>query len=154
MSRNLFCVGPTTTARQALEGAARAGVEHLLVLEGSEALVGVICRCDLDRARPETAVGTLARRPVVTVDGAATQQDAVDLMREKAVGCLPVLAGGLLLGVVTRSDMLRSGVPREDLGGPCAACGSQHALAPSNGATFCRECLECREDEAELGGGD
>jgi hypothetical protein len=78
-------------------------------------------------------------------------------MRNRAVGCLPLFAGGLLLGVVTRTDMLRAGVTQDELGGSCWGCGTQHALVPDRereSPTFCRECLECRGDSIELGGGD
>ncbi|MBI3723973.1 CBS domain-containing protein [bacterium] len=151
MSRKLLSIAPTTTVAAARQHAAREAVEHLLVLEGDQ-LVGVVCRCDLERARPRTKVGTLVRKPLVSADAKATIGTAAELMRTKAVGCLPVLSGGLLLGVVTRSDMLRSGVAREALGGPCVGCGSQHGLSPGltrDEVVFCSDCLECRGDVGE-----
>ncbi len=151
MSRNLICVTPMTPVSEALADARRDGVEHIFILgDGGHALAGLICRCDLERERPTRSIGTLVHSPVVTVEAWGTRQDAVDLMREYGVGCLLVVAGGLLLGVVTRSVMLRDGVEREELGGPCLACGLQHELAPPNGSTFCRECLECRGDQVAL----
>ncbi len=116
----------------------------------------MICRCDLERAPPRVPISRLVRKPLVTVEAAATAAAAAELMRTKAVGCLPVLSGGLLLGVVTRSDLLRAGMTPEMLGA-CAVCGSQHGLAPDRSpddVPFCRDCLECGRDGSELGGED
>ena len=156
MSRRIVSVTPRTTVQEASELAAREQTQHLLVFDNEE-LAGVVCRCDLESARPASHVGDLIRRPIVTADASTTRADAAELMAKRAVGCLPLLAGGLLLGVVTRTDMLRAGVPAEDLGGPCSSCGSQHHLpggAPEEGTIFCSECLECRPERAETGGGD
>jgi acetoin utilization protein AcuB len=34
-------------------------------------------------------------------------QDAAKLMVERKIGCLPVLEGGKLVGIVTKDDLLR-----------------------------------------------
>lgn len=155
MSRTLVSATPRTTVGEATAQSTRLGTQHVLVFDG-DVLLGVLCRCALDRARPATECGSLIRRPAVTADATLSRPAAAALMAKEAVGCLPLLAGGLVLGVVTRTDMLRAGVPREDLGGPCAVCGSQHDLpadAAEGNVVFCRECLECPPTD-EIGGGD
>jgi CBS domain-containing protein len=43
----------------------------------------------------------------VTVTPETTTLRAMELMREHQVGCLPVLKGGKLLGLVTEKDLIR-----------------------------------------------
>jgi hypothetical protein len=88
-------------------------------------------------------------------------ETAADFMRENRVGCVPVIAEGHILGVVTRSDIRRAGILIEDPHGEvCAACGSDHHVRPDprdSGTLFCLECLErARPPRAEedVGVGD
>jgi CBS domain-containing protein len=58
----------------------------------------------LDRL-PVSAVMTLA--PVVVQEDTSTEE-AVHLMLDKHIGCLPVIRGKALVGIVTTSDILRT----------------------------------------------
>lgn len=53
-------------------------------------------------------VGDVMTKPVLTVDATAPLADVVDLMQSKHVKRLPVLAEGRLVGIVSRSDLLRA----------------------------------------------
>ena len=103
----LTTVGTTCDAADA--EAARLGVHHLLVLDGERRLVGVACRHDLGRggSRP---VETQMSSDVFAVDPGTQLGAAATAMRRLKLGCLPVVAGELLVGVVTRSDLARAGV--------------------------------------------
>lgn len=105
MSRSLLGVSPSTSASEASRLAFEHGVDHLLVLEGDD-LVGVVSAGDLQRAQPLAAVLDCMAAPR-TVSANSSVEEAADLMRRCAVGCLPVVAGGLLLGVVTRERLRR-----------------------------------------------
>lgn len=156
MRRRPPSVRPANRVRDALALAREHEVEHILVVE-SDNVVGIVCTCDLSRARPDTAVSACMKASVVTVDGVTTLREAGDLMRSRRVGCLPVTAGRLLMGIVTRSDLKRAGVPDDLCGAVCASCGSRHHLGASAGGAspFCIDCLECAEvGEPELGMGD
>jgi CBS domain-containing protein len=156
MSRRPLCVRPETLARDALAFAREHDVEHLLVSE-SDNLVGVLCTCDLARAPSKQPVSKCMKSPAVTVEGTDSLRDAAALMRARRVGCLPVTAGGLLMGIVTRADFQRAGVPSNLFAAECASCGAHHHLAPASerGVPFCVECLECgAPNGAELGTAD
>jgi predicted transcriptional regulator len=150
-------VRPEARVRDALAVAREHAIEHLLVTEADE-LTGVVCTCDLVRAPSDARVASCMKTPVVCVEGTTSLADAAAIMRSRRVGCLPVTAGRLLVGIVTRVDLKRAGVPSELYAASCASCGSQHHVAPAaqRGVPFCQECLECREarNGADLGAGD
>jgi CBS domain-containing protein len=45
--------------------------------------------------------------PVVTVAPDTSVGEAADLMVHKGIGCLPVVDGAKLVGIVTKTDLLR-----------------------------------------------
>ncbi|MBI3245472.1 MAG: CBS domain-containing protein [Deltaproteobacteria bacterium] len=97
-------------------------VRHFPVLEDDK-VVGVVSQRDLYKASLGSVMkyGEKAQRaflegiaikevmsaPVVTVAPHASVQEAARLMMEKKIGCLPVLEGPQLVGIVTETDMLK-----------------------------------------------
>src|SRR3990172_5068276 len=116
MSCRLVTVGPATRVGDAADLAGEEGVHHLLVVDGAS-LVGVACEHDLLLAGRDARVGDCMNVPVC-VDVGAGFAEAAEAMRERAIGCLPVLAGGFLVGVVTRGDLRRAGLPAEAVAAP------------------------------------
>lgn len=45
--------------------------------------------------------------PVVTVHPEADVRRAAEILLERKLGCLPVVAGGRLVGILTESDFVR-----------------------------------------------
>jgi acetoin utilization protein AcuB len=116
MSRTLVTVAPDEEMREALRLAEATGAHHILVLDSGN-LVGILCLCDLEEADPATAVSEYMTVPVLTVRADASLVEAADSMRECEVGCLPVVMGGLLLGILTDAELSSAGLPppaRED----------------------------------------
>jgi CBS-domain-containing membrane protein len=87
------------------------GVHHLLVFNRRLELAGVICRCDLERGG-ERPVGAVMSCDVFAVEPSTSLGMAASAMRELHIGCLPVVHGPLVLGILTRKDLDRAGVPR------------------------------------------
>ncbi len=99
------------------------GVRHLPVLSGSR-LVGVLSQRDILRAPLTPAsswfdtdprftlrrltVRDMMTATVVTIGADATVQAAAERLLRHRVGCLPVLEDGMLVGIVTTSDLLRA----------------------------------------------
>jgi hypothetical protein len=143
----LATVQASASCAEADEAARRAGVRHLLVLDGSH-LVGVLCRCDLVDAPPRDPVAALMPEDLFALDSAANLGVAAAAMSRLGVGMLPVVTDKLVLGVITRGDLRRAGAPEELLGARrCAACGSPHGVRPH--PTYCCVdfCLDCLEHE-------
>ena len=104
MQRSLVGVGPFTPAPEAERVAVSQGVEHLLVLDCDD-LVGVASVSDLHRAGSRATVSECMAVPLRTVSASASVEEAAEIMRESELGCLPVVAGGLILGLVTREQL-------------------------------------------------
>jgi CBS domain-containing membrane protein len=97
-------------------------IRHLPVLDAGS-VVGVVSQRDLFRSalgaalafgirRPQELMRSLEIRdvmstPAVTVEAGALVQEAARTMAEKKIGCLPVVKGGRLVGILTESDVLR-----------------------------------------------
>jgi acetoin utilization protein AcuB len=98
-------------AQQAWERMHLHRIRHLVVTEGRQ-IVGVISARDLggrasDRARDGRSVADLMTRTgVVVATPRTTVRQAANLMRGRSIGCLPVVEGDHLSGIVTVTDLL------------------------------------------------
>jgi acetoin utilization protein AcuB len=97
-------------------------IRHLPVVDGHGRLVGIVTDRDLRQvvfdARIQDALGdaSLALRAltvreimtwgVISVRADADLRAAVRLMRERKIGALPVVDDGLVVGILTESDVL------------------------------------------------
>ncbi len=114
MSRSLITTSPEARVSDAADLASDKGVRHLVVMDCEE-LVGVLCTCDLCDVDPRARVSRCMSSPVQTVDACATLSEAATIMQRNGVGCLPVTVGGLVIGIVTRSDLRGEGLSRNVL---------------------------------------
>ncbi len=110
MASSVKSVAPTDTAEDAFSLMRLHRIHHLVVLEG-KAVVGVISDRDLGGARGASlrrnrTVGELMTRDVATATPQTTERQAANLLRGHSIGCLPVLDGGKLVGIVTITDLL------------------------------------------------
>lgn len=121
MKTRVATIGPDESLHVADGIMSLGGLRHLPVVSGG-ALVGILTHRDILRA-PATFFGFAAdaravlraltvkdvmTRDVVAIDvGASVPEAAARLLKHK-VGCLPVLEGGALIGLVTTSDLLQA----------------------------------------------
>lgn len=102
---------PHESAGAAWERLKATDADHLIVLRDGK-IVGVLSRHDLDgpaggtRRRMGRRVGDLMRRHVVTATPGTSVRGGSMRMRRRGVGCLPIVVGGRLVGVVTTSRLL------------------------------------------------
>jgi acetoin utilization protein AcuB len=103
-----------TTLQDAYRTMQEQGIRHLPVLEG-EKLVGVVTDRDLRLATsalapspfsPDSRVSAVMSAAPLTADASDPVEDAARTMRERKIGCLPVLDDGRLIGIVTGLDLL------------------------------------------------
>jgi hypothetical protein len=84
--------------------------------------------------------------------------DALNIMNSHRVGSLVVTDQSRVLGIVTRRDLERAGLPvRDDARGHCSCCGSLGHLREHPTGALCTDCLDrsrMSQSEADLGGGD
>ena len=77
-------------------------------------LAGVVCGCDLAAADPEEPVCDVMASEVFAIEQSASLGEAAAAMSALDIGCLPVLRGSWLAGILTRGDLERVGLPAAD----------------------------------------
>jgi acetoin utilization protein AcuB len=111
MTKDVQTVPPTMPASEAWELMRRRRVRHLVVASGA-AIVGVLSERDARvpdgaGARVPSRVQDLMTGDVVTTTPDATIRRVANVMQGRTIGCLPVVDGKRLVGIVTTSDLLR-----------------------------------------------
>jgi CBS domain-containing membrane protein len=97
-------------------------IRHLPVIDEGR-VVGVVSQRDLFKSALAAALGygetaqkkllktlrvkEVMSEPAIIISPEATIKEAVRLMLEKRIGCLPVVQGHALVGIVTETDLLR-----------------------------------------------
>lgn len=119
MTREVVTIGPETTAEEALALSRRKRIRHFPVVEGGR-LVGIVSDRDLRSATPAlgdqgraAALKEIRVSQVMTEDPATAcpgdpVESAANVMREKRIGCLPVVEDGRLVGIITSSDVMEA----------------------------------------------
>ncbi|HEY2730292.1 MAG TPA: CBS domain-containing protein [Polyangia bacterium] len=148
MAAPVVAVDPLATVGRSLAVAERHGFCHVPIAWEDGELVGITCVCDLWRAKPHELVIQHMKVPTVTIGARETLLRAADLMRERQVGCLPVLdERRRLVGIVTEGDLMRLGaIGLDQLPPSCVSCGSRHHVrvgAPARGTDVGAYCLRC-----------
>lgn len=130
MTREVVTVSGTTGVRAAAALMQARNIRHLPVMEG-ERLIGIVTDRDLREAMPPPAlfldvheadylldkvpVCDVMTKRVVGVSPDVSIAKAADLMIRNKIGCLPVLEGEALVGIITESDILRAVADKQAL---------------------------------------
>jgi acetoin utilization protein AcuB len=121
MTRNPVITHPDLSLSDARSLMDREKVGHIPVLNKNKELVGLITRVDLLKAGPSPAttldvyeisyllskltVDKVMERKVITVQENEVVEEAARIMADNGIGCLPVLNGSLLTGIITDTDI-------------------------------------------------
>lgn len=124
MTRNPVFVSPDMSVNDARALMTREKIGKLPVLDKNNRLVGIITKKDLVKAGPSAAttldmyeisyllsklkVEKIMERNVLTVQQTEVVEEAARIMADSDVGCLPVLKGDLLVGIITETDLFRA----------------------------------------------
>jgi acetoin utilization protein AcuB len=123
MSRHPFMLEENTSIVDAQSYMSEVGVRHLPIVGDGKRLLGLITRETLmiePGSLDSLNVWEITRylsglkvkkimiksQDVITIDEDATIEDAAMLMIENKIGCLPVLKGRLVVGIITQGDLL------------------------------------------------
>ena len=118
MSTDLFTVGPDDLIDLAASVMDWRHIRHVPVEDAEGRLVGLVTHRGLLRmmsnasrsdgeAKPTTVREVMVTSPV-TVSPSTTSLQAIEIMRTNRVGCLPVVEGDQLVGIVTSYDFLEA----------------------------------------------
>ena len=130
MTPDPVTVSPDENFYQAMDSMRKNKIRRLPVIEARH-LVGVVVEKDLISTQPSTAnslslyevyslletirIRQIMSRPVMTVEGDCPVEEAARIMVENTIGCLPVMDGNNLVGIITETDVFKALV--EILGG-------------------------------------
>lgn len=116
MSTDLFTVRPDDLIDLAASVMDWRHIRHVPVEDDEGRLVGLITHRGLlrllinkgSRSNAPVVVRDIMKRDPITVTASTPTLEAVELMRTRGVGCLPVVEDGRLLGIVTSYDFLEA----------------------------------------------
>ena len=122
MSTDVVVVGRNDDLSRVEDLMVTKKLRHIPVVENGE-LVAIVSQRDLFKAMMSSTMGygekaqkaylhsvrvkEMMTYPVVTVTPETSVGEAADLMVHKGIGCLPVVEGTQLVGIVTKTDLLR-----------------------------------------------
>ena len=158
MMRNPVYVDEKDSMKKAMDLLREHEIRHLPVLKDGEKLVGIVSERDIKQASPSPATALeireiyylldkvkvkqiMARRPY-TISSTAPIEEAALIMREKKIGCLPVIEEGRLVGILTETDILDAFIEAMGVSGP----GYRVELALPNRPGMLYEVLKLLKD--------
>lgn len=114
MAVDLFTVRPQDVVDLAASLMHWRHVRHVPVEDDSGRLIGIVSHRDLLEmfalgkitGHSKWPIRDVMKTDVVTIEPETPSLDALELMREKGIGCLPVLREGKLVGMITAHDFL------------------------------------------------
>jgi acetoin utilization protein AcuB len=157
MTANPITITPDVSVPDALRLMREKKVRRLPVVDKRGKLVGIVADDDLLYASPSPAtslavweitdllsklkVEKVMTREVITIDDDCPLEDAARIMRENAIGGLPVMRDGSLVGIITESDLFEAllelfGARRPGVRITVSAIGEKGTLAAISGAIF------------------
>ncbi len=129
MHRDLVTVDRRASLRRARRILDQHRIRHLLVVDGKR-LVGIVTDRDIRTAAPssksplttaereefmdELKVVEVMSRKLITASPDTSVREAARVMVSEKIGCLPVVIGNQLVGIVTESDLLEMLVRGEE----------------------------------------
>lgn len=158
MKRNPVSVEEGDSMKRAMDLLKEHEIRHLPVLKDGEKLVGIVSERDIKQASPSPATALeireiyylldkvkvkqiMTRRPY-TISSTAPIEEAALILREKKIGCLPVVDNGRLVGILTETDILDSFIEAMGVSGP----GYRVELALPNQPGMLYEVLRLMKD--------
>jgi CBS domain-containing protein len=106
MTPRVIAVAPSDPLAVARRVLRENRIHHLLVMEKDD-VVGLLSYRDLIGRTEDTPVASVMSRDVLTVEPWATARNAAAMMLGRSHGCLPVMEGGQVTGIITSTDLLR-----------------------------------------------
>ena len=107
MTPKVVSVTPSDTLKTARALLREYRIHHLLVVE-NDRVVGILSIRQLATKSDDTRVSEAMLRDFVAVDPSAPVKRAAEMMIGRPAGCLPVMIGSHIEGIITTTDLLRA----------------------------------------------
>ncbi|HEY4183584.1 MAG TPA: CBS domain-containing protein [Polyangia bacterium] len=142
MGTDLSTLTAETTVGFARQVIAASGSDHLIVVEDG-ALAGIVSGKDLHAAPRDARLADCMTSPVLCISADTTLQEAVDIMGDNDVDCLPVVTGAYIVGLVTRDALALGEQARSEA--RCDVCAHSGATQSEDATPDFWLCERCRE---------
>jgi len=119
MTREPYTLGPDDTLATARELLTQHHIRHIPIVSNEGSLIGMVSQRDVLAAADSSvlqrgdsagerfvALSSIMTSPVQTTDESASLRGAALHLQKHRVGCLPVLRGDRLVGIITDSDFV------------------------------------------------
>jgi acetoin utilization protein AcuB len=124
IQKNPVTINPEASFYEARNLIHEKGIRHLPVVDKKNSLVGIVTDRDIREAAPSDAtllsvqelnylLGKLKvssfmtpKAKLITITPDTLIEEAVQLMHDNKIGCLPIVEGGKLFGIFTETDAL------------------------------------------------
>ena len=122
MHTHLVTVPPDTSLRKAKEIIAEKQINHLLVVDKKESLIGIVSDRDVKQswASPATALSVhelnyllnqltvemIMVKKIISISPGTTIERAALIMQENRINALPVIESEKLVGIITSTDVM------------------------------------------------
>ncbi len=146
-------VAPRTPVAEAWEILRDGGFHQLPVVDGSRELIGIVTDRDIRSAvgydatgRADLRVEDIMTSTPVCIESNRTIEEALLMLSRRQFGALPVMRGSDLVGIISKSDLLRAFHNLLGLDNP----GTRIEVAIPNGAADVAEVLASLTDEDQI----
>jgi tRNA nucleotidyltransferase (CCA-adding enzyme) len=111
MSHEAYTLSPRTTVMEAAEVMQRYGHEGFPVVADDGTVMGMLTRREIDKAmqyeRGQAPIASYMRRGAITISPSDPVEHLQDVMIQHDVGQVPVVEDGEIVGIVTRTDLIK-----------------------------------------------
>ncbi len=123
MTKNPITIAPENSITEAKALMTKKNIGKLPVVDKNNNLVGILTKKDLAKAAPSDAttldmfeigyllskikVEKVMTKNVVSVSDSEVVENAAKLMVDNGIGCVPVMSGECLVGIITESDLFQ-----------------------------------------------
>jgi acetoin utilization protein AcuB len=122
MKKQLVTIPPTLSLNEAMAVIKEKNIDHLLVVDASDRLVGIVSDRDLKKsmASPattlskhelnylleQTQVDVIMVKRIIAITPDTTIERAARIMQQNNISCLPVMDHEKLVGIITTTDVM------------------------------------------------
>ncbi|MBF9017857.1 MULTISPECIES: CBS domain-containing protein [unclassified Oceanispirochaeta] len=123
MTKNPVTISPDTPVSEARDKMKKESIHRLPVIDKNDHLIGIITEKDILYASPSPAtsldvyeihnlmsklkVHSVMTKDVITIGPDTPLEDAARILADNNIGGLPIIENGLLIGIITESDLFR-----------------------------------------------
>lgn len=118
MKKDVLTLHPTNTIKEAINLLREKKIRHLPITNADGSVVGVVTDRDIKDATPsnlldsqnhdifETPIEEIMTKNPVIGHPLDFVEEVASIFYEQQIGCLPIVSGGKLVGIVTETDLL------------------------------------------------